>query len=254
MLRRNPQTGAWERKVAEGWESAPPPGAATAAEPSALDVALGDTFSDEPSVDEPPAPTANGAQAAGDDALQDDPGLDRAVDGDGHDAGLGAEPAGADLALVADDIPGLVSGDGQRGTGGARSVRERLQRAATRSRGSGAARTQSVVVGPRSARPVGPAVRDGTEARQTRSQRKTVTVGAGRQRYVNRPAPELLSSRPKWVQELFEAHFRSELTLQLRRSNNRMKISRTDYAIGWLTLFDKAREEGSILRLKDAQG
>lgn len=268
MLRRNPQTGAWERKVGDGWEPANPPGAVATQEASALDNALADTFSgpDEPSVAPAPSAEPNGVQAVpapsqgaatttarGPEAAKrvgvraPRPAVDAAV-GPGGAGDVGVVAGAPDLVA---DVPGLVSGDGQRGVSGAKSVRERLQRAASRTRALGIRKTQTVSVGPRSARPSGPAVKDSTEARQTRSLRKTVEVGPSRQRYVNRPAPGLMSDRPKWVQELFEAHFRSDQTLALRRSNNRMKISRTDYAIGWLTLFDKIREEPAIIRLRD---
>jgi predicted component of type VI protein secretion system len=73
-------------------------------------------------------------------------------------------------------------------------------------------------------------------------------------RYAAKPAPGILANSPKWVQDLFEAHFRSDLTLRLRREHNRMKLSRQDYAIGWLTLLSKIREDPSVLRLKDKGG
>ena len=74
------------------------------------------------------------------------------------------------------------------------------------------------------------------------------------QRYVTKPPPALLSARPRWVQDLFEAHFRSDLTLAMRKEFNRMKLSRQDYAIGWLTLLDKIREDPAILRLRGGPG
>jgi len=166
-------------------------------------------------------------------------------DGDhpGPNGALVADASG----VVIDDIPGLTSADGNKGTSGTRSVRERLRGLKNRKAERGA---QVVQVGPRAARPVGPAVKDGTEARQRAGERKTVVVGPKRQRYANRPAPPILSGRPQWVQELFESHFRSEQALALRRDNGRMKISRLDYAIGWLVAFDKFREEPALLRAK----
>jgi len=77
---------------------------------------------------------------------------------------------------------------------------------------------------------------------------------AGRRTPPAKSVPVLLEGRPRWVQDLFEAHFRSALSDQLRRlpsgksGKNRMKLSRQDYAIGWLVMFDKAREDPGILR------
>lgn len=269
MLRRNPTTGAWERREGDQWVPAPAPDAGVRGDSDVstgggLDDAIAGAFSDAdaplPAASDPePAPVA-ASSSSGPVAPEHVSAASVAmpVDGGDPDRGMGRTDGGA-AKLPAhqgfpvesgppEEIPGLVSGDGQRGTSGQKSVRERLQ--GMRNRGS-ARRTQSVQVGPRSAKAVGPAVRESTEARQTAGQRKTVTVGPRKQRYANRPAPSLLTDRPKWVQELFEAHFRSEQALQLRREHNRMKISRTDYAIGWLTAFDKFREEPSILRLKE---
>jgi hypothetical protein len=134
-----------------------------------------------------------------------------------------------------------------------RAVRERLKDNAKKQE------PKKVEVGAAAAKVVGPARTEGTERRQQRRATErleagkstgSVETGGVKQRYVSRPAPELMSGRPKWVQDLFEAHFRSEHTLGMRRQFNRMKISRQDYAIGWLTAFDKFREEVSLLRVK----
>jgi hypothetical protein len=149
------------------------------------------------------------------------------------------------------ELPGLVSTEGARSVGGQRGLRKRLQeRLRGKRAGAQSSGAKKVEVGPRAAKAVGPAVKEGTEARQTR-RKVPVEPGTKAQRYVSKPPPALLGSRPRWVQDLFEAHFRSEHTLGMRRTFNRMKISRTDYAIGWLTAFDKFREESSLLRLKD---
>lgn len=168
-------------------------------------------------------------------------------------AELDTESAPGDFDL---EVPGLVSSDSGRGTRGFKTVRERLKENARKRR-----EPRKVEVGSGAAKVQGPAAREGTERRQEKRARERLEAGkssgsAGdssgvKQRYVNRPAPELLGGRPKWVQDLFEAHFRSEHTLGMRRQFNRMKISRQDYAIGWLTAFDKFREEPSLLRLKD---
>lgn len=254
MKRWNPQTHAWERKQGEEWVRLDE---GAASEDTGLDAALGAAFTE--SALQPtaavPVPTAPATQAAevGLAALAAD--LDRggAAGGVGLDSGDVAGVAD-DANGVVGDIPGLTSADGQRGVRGTQSVRQRLSALAQRGRrGSGGTPGRKIAVGPRAARPSGPAVREGTAVRQSRKRSVPVPEPETKgQRYVNRPAPELLSSRPKWQQELFEAHFRSDMTLQLRRQHNRMKISRTDYAIGWLTLLDKIREEPSIARLKDA--
>lgn len=181
-----------------------------------------------------------------------------------HEAFAGAmddPPATVDVEPVPGDfdleVPGLVSGDTGRSSKGFKTVRERLKENARKRR-----EPRKVEVGAAAAKVSGPAKAEGTERRQQR--RATERLEAGRstgvgssvdagikQRYVSRPAPELLSSRPKWVQDLFEAHFRSESTLGLRRQFNRMKISRQDYAIGWLTALDKFREQPELLRSKE---
>ena len=156
------------------------------------------------------------------------------------------------------DVPGLVSTDSSRGTKGFQTVKERLKANAKKRR-----EPKRVEVGASAAQVVGPARKEGTAARQSRKAQERLEAGKAiatggesglKQRYVSRPAPALFDGRPKWVQDLFEAHFRSEHTLGMRRAHNRMKISRTDYAIGWLTAFDKFREEASLLRLKSGSG
>lgn len=295
MLRRNPQTGVWERKEGDGWV----PAHNAEGGVTELDIALDDVFSDtapanaaggsEGSVSggvgapsatatasPPDAPRqavaaagGQGQASAAQDALVVGPnGADR-----GPDSGQPGDLDGSAAVLDAgtgDDwaIPGLVSTEGGRSVAGQKGLRKRLQERAKGKRAQGSAaperKSQKVEVGPRSARPSGPAVRDGTEARQARK-KSTGSPDGKAARYVTKPAPELIGKRPKWVQDLFEAHFRSEITLAMRRAPsgdmrsdgsfpNRMKISRQDYAIGWLTLFDKLREDVSILRLKDGQG
>ena len=65
------------------------------------------------------------------------------------------------------ELPGLVSSDGSKGTKGQAGLRKRLQdRARGKRNGAGNSVAKRVEVGPRSARPVGPAVKEGTEARQ----------------------------------------------------------------------------------------
>lgn len=145
------------------------------------------------------------------------------------------------------DVPGLLSDESPRSTSGS----ARLQKLRARAKGKGGSRVVArgkprTVVVPQSA-----VVVEGPDADGSRLQR-----GPGRRATPIKEAPALLESRPKWVQELFEAHFRSELAYQLRHlpsgksGKNRMKLSRADYAIGWLVMFDKAREDPGILRLK----
>lgn len=183
------------------------------------------------------------------DNIKAEAGIEAPASGD-----LDVESAPGDFDL---EVPGLVSGDKGRGTKAFQTVKERLKANARKRR-----EPRKVEVGASAAQVVGPAKSEGTERRQARRAQERLEAGknAGvaaetgiRQRYVNRPAPELMSARPKWVQDLFEAHFRSEHTLAMRRANNRMKISRMDYAIGWLTAFDKFREEPSLLRAKSGE-
>jgi hypothetical protein len=253
----NPQTKQWEREVAGKWvpieaESAPSLGGGTA-----LDEAITEAFgeanggADSADLQLPQAAFANGAAKS--ETVVDAPAQAPAVDNPVAPAG---QPGDGGVDLV-DEIPGLTSADGARGTRGTVGVRSRLQGLATRSR-KGRKVGEMVQVGPRSAKASGPAVKDSTAARQQRAQLPRVPAGqvtpSGKaQRYTNRPAPGLLSNRPKWVQDLFEAHFRSDLTLGMRREYGRMKISRQDYAIGWLTLLDKIREDPSIARAREAK-
>jgi hypothetical protein len=258
-LRRNKSTGGWERQQPDGtWlevagPSAAPPVGVAAPVADSLDAALDDAFGDTNGSE--PSPTLEAAVVEGQFTE---------VPSDGAQVVEGAADAGLDF-----DIPGLTSSDGSKGTRGAAGVRDRLMAR----RGTGGRSTVSgarsgtgegtVVVAERAARASGPAVRDGTEARGRRGRSgapsRPSTVGSGTAsggaakaaRYTAKPAPGILSSSPKWVQDLFEAHFRSDMTLRLRRENNRMKISRQDYAIGWLTLLAKVKEDPSILRLKD---
>lgn len=145
------------------------------------------------------------------------------------------------------DVPGLLSDESPRSTSGS----ARLQRIRDKVKGKGGSKVvargkpRTVVVPEKDVEVSGP------DASGSRLQR-----GPGRRATPVKEAPALLESRPKWVQDLFEAHFRSELAYQLRHipsgksGKNRMKLSRADYAIGWLVMFDKAREDPGILRLK----
>lgn len=91
-------------------------------------------------------------------------------------------------------------------------------------------------------------MKDSTQHRLSRrEQQKNGQVA----RFVPKPPPASLAEAPRWMRDLFEAHFRSSRTLELRRSMNRMKLSRQDYAIGWMVAIEKARTDPSILRLKE---
>lgn len=197
--------------------------------------------------------------------------------GPGSD-GLGVAPGGADSEsddLGYSELPGLT-------TGGARGQRGVLQRLRDRKRSSRGARNtresvpapvqgaaplgtgvedkrparsaQKIEVPEGSARPRGPAVRDSTEARQAAQVRAKARPEPGR--ISTKPAPEIISDQPRWVRDLFEAHFRSSRTLELRHmpigksGKNRMKMSRADFSIGWLVLLEAARRSPEILRLK----
>lgn len=166
-----------------------------------------------------------------------------------------ASPNGTDVLDI--EVPGLLSTDGRKGTSGQRRLARLRQRAQSKvgkvgTRGSrisarGRAAPREIVVPSSAAEVTGP------DAQLGRGDRKPGGVAG---RIVTRETPTLLEGRPKWVRDLFEAHFRSELALTLRRTptgkggKNRMKLSRADYAIGWLVCFDKAREDPGILRLK----
>jgi hypothetical protein len=169
---------------------------------------------------------------------------------DGNGSGNEAEispPAVLDI-----EVPGLLSTDGKQGLAGQRRL-DRLRKNAQSKKPAGRRNgsrvssrkvTRKEILVPASAAEV-----SGPDSHM-------VTRGAESRRIVTREIPVLLENRPKWVQELFEAHFRSELALQLRHlpmgksGKNRMKLSRADYAIGWLVCFDKAREDPGILRLR----
>lgn len=147
-------------------------------------------------------------------------------------------------------VPGLLSTDGRRSTAG-QSRLKKLQ-AKARKPGAGGSRISSRVpaAGKKIVVPATAAQVSGPDAQPLRGKPD------GQRRIVTRETPVLLENRPKWVQDLFEAHFRSELALTLRHipmgksGKNRMKLSRADYAIGWLVMFDKAREDPGILRLR----
>jgi hypothetical protein len=121
----------------------------------------------------------------------------------------------------------------------------------------------------------GPAVRETTERRQKRrtgvedgaqalakNNGPAAETGLSRARVISKPSPAILSDQPKWVQDLFEAHFRGSRTRELRHkpsgpdkvvdgktvTPNRMKMSREDYAIGWLVMFEEARKYPFLLR------
>lgn len=168
---------------------------------------------------------------------------------------VGPSQNGTDVLDI--EVPGLLSTDGRKGTSGQRRLARLRQRAQSKvgkvgTRGSrisarGRAAPREIVVPSSAAEVTGP------DAQLGRGDRKPGGVAG---RIVTRETPTLLEGRPKWVRDLFEAHFRSELALTLRRTptgkggKNRMKLSRADYAIGWLVCFDKAREDPGILRLK----
>src|SRR5215831_1870808 len=254
MLRKT-KDGGYERQDAEGkWVPVPAEealaassGVSVAPEPEEDTEDVGQMI--DSLVDE--LNGANGAAAT--------PPVEAAIPGyDGPVVELGTveipaidtESAPGDFDL---EVPGLVSTDSGRSQRGFQTVKERLKANARKRR-----EPRKVEVGSSAARVVGPAKGEGTERRQQLRTRERAEAGkkvseeiAARQRYVNRPAPALFEGRPRWVQDLFEAHFRSEHTLAMRRAHNRMKISRQDYAIGWLTAFDKFREESSLLRLKE---
>ena len=273
MLRRNPQSGVWERREGDDWV----PAHNVEGEGDPMDMALDEAFSDNA-----PADADSGQAGAVQGELGEASTAGTATAADAPVAVSGGQgPSAQDMVLVAQsgaagsperngdspvddgpdggaddwDIPGLVSTETPRGTGGQKGLRKRLQERARGKRGAQSREPKKVEVGPRAAKAVGPAVKDSTEQRQTKRRvRGAATDGVKPQRYVSKPPPALLGNRPRWMQDLFEAHFRSELTLGLRREHNRMKISRTDYAIGWLTLMDKLREDPSIARLKGGNG
>jgi hypothetical protein len=212
---------------------------------------------------------------------------DRAVDVPGDVAGAGGSQvvqvaAGPELGSgvdLPDEIAGLVSVDSKGGVKGSRGVLQRLRDRKRVSRGRGNTQTeteiasqeapkgrkatsgrsvQRVEVAEAAAKPRGPAVKDGTEARQlARAQVGRRTELA---RLSSKPAPEIISDQAQWVKDLFEAHFRSTRTLELRRmplgknGKNRMKMSRADFSIGWLVLLEAVRRDPAIARIKSWNG
>lgn len=148
------------------------------------------------------------------------------------------------------DVPGLLSTEGKKSTAG-QSRLKKLQAKARKPGSGGNSRVVARGVAPKHiVVPATAAEISGPDAS------KKPGAGEASRRIVTRETPVLLENRPKWVQELFESHFRSELALTLRHipmgksGKNRMKLSRADYAIGWLVMFDKAREDPGILRLR----
>ena len=259
MLRKT-KDGGYERQDAEGkWVPVPAEealaassGVSVAPEPevdqadvSQMIDSLVDELNGSSTVAEPEEPLRDYAKIEDQERAEI-----RAADEAAPPPAIDTESAPGDFDL---EVPGLVSTDSSRGSRGFQTVKERLKANARKRR-----EPRKVEVGAAAARVSGPAKGEGTERRQQLRTRERAEAGkkvseeiAARQRYVNRPAPALFEGRPRWVQDLFEAHFRSEHTLQMRRAHNRMKISRQDYAIGWLTAFDKFREESSLLRLKE---
>src|SRR5215472_10127705 len=118
---------------------------------------------------------------------------------------------------LAIEVPGLTSAR-------AGSVLERLRR--RRGLSTGVKReVVRVEVSERAASPRGPAVKETTERRIVRKVKEK--TGVSRQA-TTKPAPGSLAESPRWMQELFETHFRSSRSMELRRSMNRMKLSRQD--------------------------
>jgi hypothetical protein len=176
------------------------------------------------------------------------------------------------------DVPGLTQGDAKKGSSGQKSVLARLQDRARgrvarpngsssgKNAGKGKATPVRVEVSERAAVATGPAVKDTTESRQKgRGKGGSGPQSAGSRSVGTKPAPGILGDQPKWVQELFEAHFRSTRTAELRRKPtgpqrsdgsypDRMKLSREDFAIGWLVMLEAARRDSGILRLKELKG
>lgn len=156
------------------------------------------------------------------------------------DLGGGGGAAGEVEALDL-DVPGLTVARGS-------SVLERLRRRRGLSTGALRPKREKVEVSERAARPRGPAVKDGTAERIARRERKS--AGPSRQ-VTSKPAPGSLVESPRWMQELFETHFRSSRSMELRKTMNRMKLSRQDYAIGWMVAIEAARKDPSILHVKE---
>lgn len=221
--------------------------------------------------------------------------------GQGSERGQGVA-VGIDANDVVDEIPGLTTSDGKTGTRGSRSTLQKLRERANKKTskihsgtiaekpvqsepvqdgtGSQPVPIRSgirIEVGEAAAKPRGPAVRDTTERRQVSretSRRTRAQVGGASKgssemvRVGTKPSPGILSGQPKWVRDLFEAHFRSSRTRELRSmpsgpsrevdgkvvTPNRMKMSREDFAIGWLVLLEAARKEPAIIRARVVNG
>jgi hypothetical protein len=312
MLRKNRETGGFERLVDGKWVPAPDVedtgdlGDATAERrPSAVGVAEEAAEHDRVQWDQVEKLFAEDQDAAGSGATGSAAGGDLAVPIAGPDAGpgevvqvpegpgsdgqgvaadaqVGSEPADAGSAeLGIDEIPGLTVADKRGGVTGQRGVLQRLrdrrrvggrnshrnaksesgrltgQKSTDRTPPSGRS-VHRVEVAEAAAKPRGPAVRDGTEARQLARQRaKKSAEPSGR--ISTKPAPEIISGQARWVRDLFEAHFRSSRTLELRHmpigksGKNRMKMSRADFSIGWLVLLEAARRDPSILHIKELE-
>lgn len=171
------------------------------------------------------------------------------IKNDAQNGSAGQSSGSADGSLDIGDVPGLLSDESARSSSGA----ARLQKLRSRARGKrdGSRLTARVKVPKEVVVPATAAEVSGPDADGSR-----LKDGQVRRQVSIKEAPSLLEGRPEWVKQLFEAHFRSELAYQLRRlpsgagGKNRMKLSRQDYAIGWLVMFDKAREDPAILRAK----
>src|SRR5215471_4434108 len=150
---------------------------------------------------------------------------------------VGALEPEAELSI---EVPGLTSARPS-------SVLERLRRRRGLSTGV-VRRPERVEVSERNAVPRGPAVKETTERRIVRRVREK--TGVSRQA-TTKPAPGSLVESPRWMQELFETHFRSSRSMELRRSMNRMKLSRQDYAIGWMVAIEAAHRDPSILHIRE---
>ena len=332
MLRKNKDTGAFERLVDGNWVPAPdvedtgdlePHGTA----PSAVGVAEQSAEHDrvdwnsvermfqenvEPEGrfaegDDAPGSNAPGSHAGGDLAVPEpaaESGSGQVVQvpegpgpegqgpgqpGSGQLAALepqavpsdGTEQADLEVELGIDEIPGLTTADKKTGVTGQRGVLQKLrdrrrgarntgqngpERKSESGRVKGTTRTppsgrsvQRVEVAETNARPRGPAVKDGTESRQkAREAARTKPEAGGR--ISTKPSPEIVSDMPRWARDLFEAHFRSSRTLELRHmpigksGKNRMKMSRADFAIGWRVLLEAARRSPEILHIKEVDG
>jgi hypothetical protein len=296
MLRRNPETGKMERKQTDGsWVEIPVEevrkiGDVEVTLPVAQDDSGVVVQAEEPG-QRAPKPAEETGNTVGDTQEMPDLGalfvdttpVQPEVSSVPEAPAQLSEPAqsseaNGDAGDMDFEVPGLTTGDGKKGSGGQKSVLQKLQdRARSRVRvtrpngagagsgdGGGGRRTPvKLEVAERAAVATGPAVRDTTEAR-TRSR----TVGGGSRVSGNgtsravgtKPAPGILADQPKWVTDLFEAHFRSSRTGELRRKPSgparadgsvpdRMKMSREDFAIGWLVMLEAARRDPEILRL-----